>query len=138
MLRELRREGVHVRRQHPVGRYVADFAVLKQRTAIEIDGPLHERQIEQDRERDAYFAQLDWRVLRYTSKQVEDGAGFMASVRAALIPSPRGEGEGGGAMLDGGGSPHPLAPSSQEEGEFASSLQRRTRANRRFPSRAKR
>ena len=39
-LRTLNAEGVTVRRQHPIGRYVADFAIMRARLAIEIDGPV--------------------------------------------------------------------------------------------------
>lgn len=35
--------GVRFRRQHPVGRYVADFACVPARLAIELDGAVHER-----------------------------------------------------------------------------------------------
>jgi len=160
-LRTLRDEGIAVRRQHPIGRYIADFAIMRARVAIEIDGPLHAQQREQDAERDRIFAQLGWRVLRFTPEHLADGPKFLASVRAALSPSPRGEGAGGGVNLDAANTrstrssslsenaPLPPAPqppplagrgsveSSQEEGELPAHLGRRTRANRKLPSRRK-
>ncbi len=158
-LRTLRDEGIAVRRQHPVGRYVADFAIMRARVAIEIDGPLHERQQEADSERDQAFERLGWRVLRFTPEQLADGPRFLAAVRAALPPSPRGEGEGGGVNLaarnvfatspSSDTTPHHPAPrppplagrgsgdSSQEEGEVPTQIRRRTRASRKLPARRK-
>ena len=42
ILRRLRDDGFHIRRQHPVGPYFVDFAVVKSRLAIEIDGGVHD------------------------------------------------------------------------------------------------
>jgi len=69
---------------------------MRARVAIEIDGPMHERQRETDANRDAAFMQLGWRELSFTPKQLADGPAFLAAVRAACSPSPRGEGAGGG------------------------------------------
>ena len=38
---ELRRLKLNIRRQAPIGRYIADFAHHDSRLIIEIDGPLH-------------------------------------------------------------------------------------------------
>ena len=162
LLRRLRDEGIAVRRQHPIGQYVADFAIMRARVAIEIDGPLHEAPERKllDQNRDADFATLGWCVLRFTSKQLEDELAFLAAIRAVSTPSPRGEGAGGGVNPDGGAKgsapdhsegaslhpapqPPPLAgrgsppPLGGSEGEFAPHLQRRTRANRKLPPRRK-
>ncbi len=94
ILKLLRPEGIHVRRQHPVGRYIADFAIMRARLAIEIDGPLHEQpeQKARDGERNVYFGNAGWLVMRISAKELDDNIGRIASIRAAL-PSPRGEGE---------------------------------------------
>jgi hypothetical protein len=39
---ELRKRGLNLRRQAPVGRYIADFVGHAASLVIEIDGPLHE------------------------------------------------------------------------------------------------
>ncbi|AXE65340.1 hypothetical protein BBF93_14755 [Hyphomonas sp. CACIAM 19H1] len=40
-LRELRKYGYAVRRQHPIGPYIVDFAIQKAMLVIEIDGGIH-------------------------------------------------------------------------------------------------
>ncbi|GIK49970.1 MAG: DUF559 domain-containing protein [Hyphomonadaceae bacterium] len=145
-LRLLRDEGIAVRRQHPIGKYVADFAIMRARIVIEADGPLHERTREADAERDLALATLGWRVLRFTPAQIADGPAFLAAVRAALPPSPRGEGVGGGvnpgaseksettvapSLLDGELRPAPQPPPLAGRG----SALRRTRASRVLPPR---
>jgi very-short-patch-repair endonuclease len=152
LLRQLSGEGIHVRRQHPIGRYVVDFAVMRTRVAIEIDGPLHERpeRALADIDRDAALEKVGWRVIRFTSKQLENADAFLTAVRAARhSPSPRVVGAGGevnhGARSErhgsasapsanDGGSPHPLTPSPRGEGEIG---KRRVRGKRVLPSRAK-
>jgi very-short-patch-repair endonuclease len=84
ILRTLRRDGIHVRRQHPIGRYIADFAVLKERLAIELDGGVHVLRAESDAERDRIFAQLDWRVVRIPNKLAFWPDQFLDIVRAAV------------------------------------------------------
>jgi len=65
-LRQLRKYGYPVRRQHPIGGYIVDFAIIKARLIIEIDGSIHTREDVQlrDAERQAYLEKLGWRVLR--------------------------------------------------------------------------
>lgn len=64
--------GARFRRQHPVGRYVVDFACIAQRLAIEIDGATHhtDEQLRHDRLRTAFLNRLGWRVLRVTNDDV--------------------------------------------------------------------
>jgi very-short-patch-repair endonuclease len=82
----LRPYGVHVRRQHPVGHYVVDFAILKSRLAIEIDGPFHDA--EKDRQRDAVLAGLGWRVLRIPAKYAFAKDHVLGAVSKALRELP--------------------------------------------------
>lgn len=75
--------GVHFRRQHPVGGYVADFACLSHRLLVEIDGAHHSA--ERDAARDAYLARLGFRVLRIQAFMVERHISVVLDViRAAL------------------------------------------------------
>jgi very-short-patch-repair endonuclease len=64
-LRILRKYGIPVRRQHPIGRYIVDFAIVSKKLAIELDGAAHAMpgRAERDKQRDAVLTQLGWRVL---------------------------------------------------------------------------
>jgi len=72
--------GFKIRRQHPVGSYVADFFVRKARLIIEIDGSPHDygNRPRRDEARDAYLTQLGYRILRLAAGDV------MKDVDAAL------------------------------------------------------
>ena len=70
---ELRRTKLHVRRQAPIGRYIADFAIHGRRLVIEVDGPPHKifpDQALRDMEREAWLRTQGYRVLRFTNAQV--------------------------------------------------------------------
>ncbi|MGH9697800.1 MAG: endonuclease domain-containing protein [Bryobacteraceae bacterium] len=53
------------RRQHPVGRYVVDFAYPARRLAIEIDGGQHAMQEQADAVRTSEIALRGYRVVRF-------------------------------------------------------------------------
>lgn len=57
--------GVKFRRQHPLGRYIADFACLDPKLVIEVDGSQHAEQQEHDAVRDAFFCAQGFAVLRF-------------------------------------------------------------------------
>jgi very-short-patch-repair endonuclease len=65
-LRTLRARGIAVRRQHPVGRYIVDFAIVRRGVVIEIDGGVHRlpEVALRDQERQAEIEALGWRVIR--------------------------------------------------------------------------
>ena len=65
-LRKLRAHGFAVRRQHPVGPYVVDFAITKAQLVIEIDGGIHrlDEVVLRDEIRAQEIRQMGWRVLR--------------------------------------------------------------------------
>ena len=63
---------VRVRRQHVLGPYIVDFYVPDRRLVIELDGSQHydAEGTEQDRTRDAYFAEHRIKVLRYSNHEI--------------------------------------------------------------------
>jgi very-short-patch-repair endonuclease len=71
-LRAHRFHGLHVRRQVPMGRYVADFVCHTNRLVIEVDGAQHgfDREVARDAERDAWFASQRYGVLRFWNRDV--------------------------------------------------------------------
>jgi very-short-patch-repair endonuclease len=64
--------GTVFRRQHPIGPYIADFACLKAKLVIEVDGDSHKRDDvrEYDSERTYYFESRGFRVLRFSNREV--------------------------------------------------------------------
>ena len=74
-LREFRRwYGIHVRRQAPIGAYVADFVIHVRRLVIEVDGQHHfePERLLRDRKRDGWLAEQGYRVLRFNTGELSD------------------------------------------------------------------
>ena len=71
-LRAHRLDGLHFRRQRPVGTFIADFYCHQARLVVEVDGGVHlaRDQRAYDRERDAIMALFGVRVLRVTNDEV--------------------------------------------------------------------
>ncbi|MBL8551716.1 MAG: DUF559 domain-containing protein [Hyphomonadaceae bacterium] len=85
-LRQMRDEGFPVRRQHPIGPYVADFAIPSLNLVIELDGAAHniEGRAELDQERDERLGELGWRVVRLPAEIAFSPDHLLDAVRAAL------------------------------------------------------
>lgn len=74
-LRQFRRwYGIHVRRQAPVGQYIADFVIHAHKLVIEVDGEHHFQPIREarDRHRDAWFEGEGFKVLRFNTGELSD------------------------------------------------------------------
>ncbi|MGB2769680.1 MAG: endonuclease domain-containing protein [Candidatus Zixiibacteriota bacterium] len=72
-LRGKRLNGVKFRRQHPIGRYVADFYCPEAQLAIELDGKVHDvrDQKEYDRVRKEMIETGGIRVVRFKNEEIE-------------------------------------------------------------------
>ena len=74
-LRQFKRYyGLHVRRQAPIGRYVADFVIQSRRLVIEVDGEFHaapERQTA-DKRRDKWLKSQGYRTVRITTGELTE------------------------------------------------------------------
>jgi len=70
LLRGGRIDGLKFRRQHPIGRYVVDFACDRLRLVIEIDGGVHGREdvVLNDHLRQTELETLGWTVLRFSNE----------------------------------------------------------------------
>jgi len=69
--------GLKFRRQHPLGRYIADFYCPSAGLVVEIDGLVHDErdQAQYDSIRDEELKSRDLRILRFTVKEVENELG---------------------------------------------------------------
>jgi very-short-patch-repair endonuclease len=64
-LRRGRIPGTRFRRQVPIGRYIADFACLRSRLVVELDGSQHAERAQYDDERSTFLKTQGFRVLRF-------------------------------------------------------------------------
>lgn len=84
-LRGRRLDGLKFRRQHPIGRYIADFCCVERRLIIELDGGIHLTQQEQDAERTVELERLGYLVMRYSNERIDQELGaVLAELRALL------------------------------------------------------
>ena len=102
----------HFRRQVPIGAYVADFASLRAKLIVEVDGGSHTEpaRIAHDERRTAFLMAEGFRVLRFWNADVrEDIDSVLDTIYAALYgsleaePRPPSPGGGGSARRAGVG-----------------------------------
>ncbi len=63
--------GYKFRRQHPLGQFIADFCCPVCRLIVELDGPIHLRQIQHDQARTQHFEAFGYRVIRFPNERIE-------------------------------------------------------------------
>ncbi|MBR2102155.1 MAG: endonuclease domain-containing protein [Prevotella sp.] len=64
--------GVHFRRQHIIGPYIADFVCLSKKLVIELDGGYHQlpQQQANDEARSLWLASKGYKVIRFKNENV--------------------------------------------------------------------
>ena len=70
LLRGRRSLDLKFRRQHAIGPYIVDFYCAAAQLVIEVDGPIHDQQREDDADRTALLEANGLRVLRYKNEEV--------------------------------------------------------------------
>ena len=86
-LRLLRAAGLHFRRQVPIGCFIADFACLKQRIVIELDGGQHSADVmvASDQARDEELDHRGFRGLRFWNAEIDENLdGVVETILAAV------------------------------------------------------
>jgi very-short-patch-repair endonuclease len=66
-----KQRGYKVRCQQPIGVFIVDFYIPQAKLIVEIDGLIHTKQQENDRQRQALLEQLGLQFLRFSTSQVE-------------------------------------------------------------------
>ncbi len=94
--------GFKFRRQHVIGRFIADFACIELRLLVEVDGaPYHEgdERMSYDRYRERKLAAEGWSIVRVSDNSVRYRAGWFVSFIGGVIdhlsagaPLPPGDG----------------------------------------------
>jgi len=103
--RELRELGPphRFRRQHPIGRYVVDFACPAAKLVIELDGGQHALRAEHDQNRSIEIASRGYSVIRFWNGDVMENIGGVLETifrELAISLSAPGGGEGRGEVGD--------------------------------------
>ncbi|HAH08561.1 MAG TPA: DNA methyltransferase, partial [Alphaproteobacteria bacterium] len=83
--------GLHVRRQHPIGPYIADFACGQLMLVIELDGDQHglDENRRHDEARDDFIREQGWRIVRIGNAEVyKNLSGVLDGLSVFLIPPP--------------------------------------------------
>lgn len=72
-------QNLKFRRPHPIGLYVTDFFCHKLKLIIEVDGSIHDLEEIKiyDEEREKYFINLGYKIIRFTNKQVQNEMEFV-------------------------------------------------------------
>jgi very-short-patch-repair endonuclease len=86
MLRDSQIHGVRVRRQQVIDGFIADFYCHAAKLVIEVDGPIHDDQLERDAFRDEVFVQRGLHVLHITNHQIRsDLFGVMKRIQDEVL-----------------------------------------------------
>lgn len=66
--------GIHFRRQVPIGAYIVDFAALKEKIIVEVDGEHHftNTGLANDAKRDKALTELGYRVFRINTGELSN------------------------------------------------------------------
>ena len=93
LLRNHRLAGFKFRRQHPVGRYIADFYAPSAALVLELDGDTHATAegIEHDRVRQAYLKSLGLLVIRVWNFEVRENPDGLLERLWELCPERQGQ-----------------------------------------------
>jgi len=69
-LRTNRLNNWHFRRQQIIDGFIVDFYCHRAGLIIEVDGPIHKKQVIEDNERTRIFEDRGLKILRFTNKQI--------------------------------------------------------------------
>jgi len=97
--------GLKFRRQHPIGRFIADFCCPAHRLIIEIDGDSHAERATYDAARTAWLEEQGYRVIRFLNDDVQHRLEAVLEAIVAECQVPSDTQELGGEQSDGFSSP---------------------------------
>jgi len=65
-------QGFKFRRQHIIGKYIADFVCLKKKLVIELDGKIHQlpENVESDKQRIEWLESEGYKVIRFVNERI--------------------------------------------------------------------
>jgi very-short-patch-repair endonuclease len=102
-LRRDQLDGLHFRRQHPIGRFVLDFYCPAARLVVELDGGVHVTRRQRDAERTEMLRAGGYWVLRFRNEEVIDNVeSVLNRIRSAALKTSSPPPELGGGARGGG------------------------------------
>ncbi|MFM7425260.1 MAG: BREX-6 system adenine-specific DNA-methyltransferase PglX [Elainella sp.] len=104
VLRNRQLNGLKFRRQHPLGRYIADFYCAEKQLVIELDGSVHQQADQQDYDkiRDESLQSRRLSILRISNTEIEQNLETVLQKILIFTPSPPVEKGQGGEVLPNG------------------------------------
>lgn len=98
ILRAKQINGLHFRRQQPIGKYIVDFVCFSQKIVIELDGGQHNlsENIKKDKIRTEFLEKEGFKVIRiWNDEVIKNLEGIYEYILSPLAPCGRGVGRGG-------------------------------------------
>jgi very-short-patch-repair endonuclease len=80
--------GRHFRRQVSIGDYAVDFACLKEKLVIEVDGGQHAWRKEEDEARTRYLEARGYRMIRFWNNEIFENMDGVLHVIARAVGAP--------------------------------------------------
>ena len=74
-------DGLHFRRQHPIGKFIVDFYCHEKLLVIELDGGVHNKAeiAERDEGREIELSKKGLKIIRFTNEEVLSNVDFIVS-----------------------------------------------------------
>ena len=88
-LRDRQLGGLKFRRQHPIGRFIADFCCPDRQLVVEVDGDSHAEQVEYDQARTAWLGEQGYSVIRFSNQEVQHQMEAVLDAILAACQKPR-------------------------------------------------
>jgi very-short-patch-repair endonuclease len=77
--------GAHFRRQQVIAGFIVDFYCHKAGLVIELDGSIHDNQIEEDTRRDQVLVEMGLRIVRFRNEEIlKDLQSVLGKIRALV------------------------------------------------------
>jgi very-short-patch-repair endonuclease len=87
-LRSFQLNRLKFRRQHNIERFIVDFYCAKAKLVIEVDGPIHQYQAEEDLIRQQFLESKKKRVIRFTNEAVLNNVEEVIKQIMVFLPPP--------------------------------------------------
>ncbi len=92
---------VKFRQQHLIADFIVDFVCLSKKLIIEVDGKIHENQLEKDQERTKILEGLGFKVIRFLNEEVIGSIdGVINQKEEELSKAPLSVGKGSGDRIE--------------------------------------